>query len=251
MDRAIACVAMLSAIMLLSACTPVFDPRDSSVESDAEVRRSVAMTFGAQSGLAWKAESINKTLENQASKLDKIYNFNVLMMKNNMLPPVIQESVNTMNIDTPDKMRMADKEIQIIRPAQLVTSAPTWRDYLIMSYATPEKPDASTIPKNAQQRRLWKQSYEKGWQQGIKQAQDIFAQSLGMLNRDYNGMILYHTLLTQNMMTSAYTSKAQLGVTGDENTMRINDQVLRITETAKLNAGRPEDWHAIIDMNDE
>ena len=242
------CVVLM---LTLVSCTPVFDPRDAGLVTHHETMRNIAMIYGAQSGLAWKAEIINATLDGHADELDSIYNFNALMMKNNMLPPVIQESMNTMNAESYDTMRMADREIQIVRTAQLVTAAPTWREYLHLVYARPEAPEQALYPKTLEERKLWKASFEKGWRQGVKQADDIFAQSLGMINRDFNGMVYYHTLLTQNMVTPAYTSKARLGVTGDANLMRINDQVLRITETAKLNAGRSEAWQAVVDIHGE
>lgn len=241
------CIGLTS--LVLVGCAPVFDPRDAGLDTHQETMRSVALIFGAQSGLAWKAEIINSALSAHAEELDKIYNFNALMMKNNMLPPVIQESTNTMNADGYDTMRMADREIQIVRSAQLVTSAPTWREYLHLTYARPELPEQTLYPKTLDERKVWKVNFEKGWKQGVKQADDIFSQSLGMINRDFNGMVYYHTLLTQNMVTPAYTSKARLGVTGDANLMRINDQVLRITETAKLNASQSDAWQAVVDVH--
>lgn len=243
--------SVLLMVLAATACTPVFDPRDPGMETHYETMKHVALIYGAQSGLAWKADIINATMEEHADELSRIYNFNALMMKNNMLPPVIQESKNLMNAESFETMRMADREIQIVRSAQLVTLAPNWRDYLKLTYEHPELPEKTLYPKTQTERKIWKVAFEKGWKQGVKQADDIFAQSLGMINRDFNGMILYHTLLTQNMVTPAYTSKAQLGVTGDANTMRINDQVLRITETAKLNAGRSEAWNAVVDIHDE
>lgn len=233
------------------ACTPVFDPRDSGVDTHHETMRSVALTYGAQSGLAWKADIINASLEDHSDELDQVYNFNALMMKNNMLPPVIQESTNTMNADDYETMRIADREIQIVRAAQLVTAPPTWREYLHLTYTRPEKPEKTLYPRNEEERKIWKTSFEQGWKRGVKQADDIFAQSLGMINRDFNGMVHYHTLLTQNMVSPAYTSKAHLGVTGDANLMRVNDQVLRITESAKLQAMQSDDWHAVVDIHDE
>jgi defect-in-organelle-trafficking protein DotC len=250
MDNRLRFLGLLGILWCTTACTPVFDPRANSFEADAEVRKGLALSFGAQSGLAYKAGQINNLMESRKVELDKVYNFNALMMANNMLPPVVQESRNTLNVDSSDTMRMADSEIQIIRPAQLVTAAPTWRDYLILNYNKPEPIDESMLPRTPQERRAWQESYAKGWAMGVKQASDIFSQALGMLGRDFNGMVLYHTLVTKNMMSKAYTAKAQLGVTGDENMMRINDQIVRITESAKLRPQDIDEWQAIVEMND-
>lgn len=241
---------LIGCLCALVACSPVLDPRDADDATHRETMRHVAMTYGAQSGLAWKSEKINQAMEAHAAELDRVYNFNALMLKNNMLPPVIEEAQYTMNAEGHDTMRMADREIHMLRPAQLVTAPPTWRDYLLQSYAAPEMPDEMLYPKTLAERGVWKLGFEQGWRQGVKQADDIFAQSLGMINRDFNGMVLYHSLLAQNMVTPAYTSKAQLGITGDEKIMRVNDQILRITETAKLNPSRSDAWQAVVDIHE-
>ena len=58
---------------------------------------------------------------------------------------------------------------------------------------------------------------------------------MNRLKRDYTGMVLYRTLLAQNMISSPAVSKADLGVTGDANSLRINDQIMRITADSTLN----------------
>lgn len=52
-------------------------------------------------------------------------------------------------------------------------------------------------------------------------------------------MTAYYTLYAQNMISSPVTTSTKLGITGDENTMRIGDQVLRITALSKLNIKIP------------
>ncbi len=47
------------------------------------------------------------------------------------------------------------------------------------------------------------------------------------------------------MVTAPFVSTADLGVTGDAHEMRINDRVLRITETSRLNTNT-SDWRAAL-----
>ena len=97
---------------------------------------------------------------------------------------------------------------------------------------------------------MWEQGVAKGWRNGVEQAQEMFEQSLSVLNRDFKGMVLYHTLLLQNMITSPYASTASLGVTGDQAIMRVNDKVTRITAQAELNTAGVSDWDPVIEINE-
>src|SRR5690348_4634389 len=51
--------------------------------------RETAMTLGAQGALAWQAEHINNALQSESTYLDHIFNFNLILINNNVLPPVL------------------------------------------------------------------------------------------------------------------------------------------------------------------
>ncbi len=233
-------------VFLLAGCQTVTDS-ESTVHVDTI--NEAAITYGAQSGLAWKAARINETLEKHSKELDGIYDFNALALKDNLMPPVIDQSFDSVNSSDYDTMRSAEREIKIVKPAGLVTAAPTWRNYLMMSYKKPTKLNPSLYPTTVDERKVWEDGLLQGWVQGVEQAQDMFEESLGVLNRDFKGMILYHRLLLQNMVSSPFSSTASMGVTGDESMMRINDKVTRITAQAELNAKRVEQWQPVIEIN--
>jgi defect-in-organelle-trafficking protein DotC len=52
------------------------------------------------------------------------------------------------------------------------------------------------------------------------------------------------------MISAPYVSRTELGVTGDGTDMRINDQVLRITELPKLQT-ESKGWRAIVVKNND
>jgi len=85
-----------------------------------------------------------------------------------------------------------------------------------------------------EEQKVWKASVRLGWEKGIEQAYSIFKQNLARLKRHYQGMILYRKLLQQKMINAPFVSRTELGVTGDGDDMRINDQVLRIVELPHL-----------------
>ncbi len=218
--------------------TGVPDPTSAELNTTPKIRyaglQESATSFGAQSGLAWASRGLNKSLEDQERRLNEVFNFRLLILNNNVLPPVLSEGNNALDIDNPDALRMADKVYKIESPPRFVTAAPTWRDYLWMNYTPPEKPNAAMLPHDNGERRVWDQYYKQGWEAGIMQANQIFSENMGRLKRDYAGMILYRKLLNEHMVTAPFVAKSDLGITGDGNQLRINDQVLRITTTSQL-----------------
>lgn len=204
-----------------------------------------AMSFGAQSSLAWTSQGINQSLAHDKHHLNKIFNFRALLLSHNVLPPVLSEGDNAVATDNPNSLRLADKVYKIEKPPRFVTAPPTWRDYLWMDYKIPDKPNVTLLPKTREEDKIWNTYYDKGWKAGVVQANGIFAANMGRLKRDYAGMILYRKLLAQNMVTPPFVAKSNLGITGDKNQIRIRDQVLRITATSEL-IKNSKKWHAIV-----
>ncbi|HVV69298.1 MAG TPA: type IV secretion system DotC family protein [Gammaproteobacteria bacterium] len=214
-----------------------------------QIRQSIltetATSMGAQSGLAWASQRINKILDMNERNLDQTFNFHALLLNQNVLPPVLTQGEKALNLDNPETLRLADRVFKIESPPRFVTAPPSWREYLYMNYEQPEKPPGSLLPRTDEERKIWNDAVAEGWQDGIQQANSIFSENMGRLKRDYNGMITYRVLLAQNMVTAPFVAKTDLGVTGDDNQMRINDQVLRITATSKL-IPNSKKWKAIV-----
>lgn len=196
--------------------------------------RETATTLGARGALAWRSVHIDAALEEESSNLDHVFDFNQLLLKHNVLPPVIAESSGDLNLTNDDTIRMSDRSYQIIRPARFVTTPPTWRNYLWLNFMRPDSPDTTLLPKNQAEAQIWNFYLKKGWQDGLQQANDIFSANLSRLKRDYTGMILYRKLLSQGIITSPTISKADLGVTGNANAIRVNDEIMRITAHSEL-----------------
>lgn len=196
--------------------------------------RETATTLGAQGALAWRGEHIDNALEKQAAYLDHVFNFNQILLKHNVLPPVLTESQGNLNLADNNTVRMADKTYKIVSPARFVTTPPTWRNYIWLSFKKPGVPDTTLLPANKAEARIWNFYLRIGWKEGLQQANDIFAANLNRLKRDYLGMVLYRKLLAQGIITSPQISKADLGVTGNADQLRINDEVMRITAHSAL-----------------
>ena len=209
-----------------------------SGETITAIRRTAlqetALSTGAQAGLASRAKQINAELDRSDRHLGRVFNFNSLMLDDNVLPPVLVEGGSTLNLDDPDTIRLVNKTYTIDKPARFVTTPPHWREYLWQNYQQPSPPNNTLLPKNAAERQVWDDYVTQGWENGETQANSIFAESLARLKQDYIGMVIYGKLLAQNMVSAPYVATSELGVTGDSNEINIDDRVLRITAHSGL-----------------
>lgn len=209
-----------------------------------------AMSIGAQGGLAWAADKINARMERDDKYLNTIFNFDAMMLSHGVMPPVLEEGDNSLNLDDPNTIRVADRTYKIVQQARFATTPPNWREYLWYAYSKPQLPDKTLLPKSDEEQRIWCAGINRGWAKGIEQAYSIFQQNLARLKRDYRGMVLYRKLLQEKMISPPFVSRTELGVTGNGSDMRVNDQVLRIVELPKLQTNS-RGWRAIVVKGNE
>ncbi len=207
--------------------------------------KETATRLGARGALAWRSLQIDQSLKAEAIHLDHVFNFNKLLINHDVLPPVITQSDNDLTLDGSDYICLASKTYKIVSPARFVTTAPTWRTYLWMSYKKPTMPNKTLLPATKAEAHIWNMYLKEGWKQGLAQANDIFQVNLDRLKRDYDGIVLYRQLLAQRIVSAPYVAKADLGVTGNANEIRINDKVLRITAQSQLQPNSAK-WRPII-----
>ncbi len=212
----------------------------------AQSLRDTALSVGARGGLAWRAAQINKVLLMHENMLYRLFNFNAMLLDKNVLPPVLTEGRNTLSLGGTDTIRIADRTYQIISQARFVTAPPTWRNYLWLSYSAPEAPDRTLLPRNREERQVWKKYIEEGWKAGIQQAELIFKENVARIKRDFEGMIRYRTLLAQNMVSPPFVAQLDMGITGGGSDLTVNDRVLRITAFPTLQNNGGQQWKTEI-----
>lgn len=210
-----------------------------------KVLQDTAMSIGAQGGLAWATEQINKQLNKDRQNLDTIFNFPAMMLSHGVLPPILEEGDTSLNLSDPNTIRVADRTYKIVAQARFATTPPNWREYIWLTYPKPTLPDKSLLPRTSDEQKVWRQYTRIGWEKGIEQSYSIFQQNLARLKRDYRGMIVYRKLLQKKMISPPFVARTELGVTGDGGDMRINDQVLRIVELPKLQTNS-RNWQAVV-----
>lgn len=207
--------------------------------------RQAASSLGARGGLAWQARNIDLALNAESIFLDQVFDFNQLLLGHNVLPPVLVESNDNLNLDNKDTLRIDAKTYRIIRAARFVTAPPNWRAYLWMNFKRPALTDRSLLPQTLAEAHVWNHFFREGWVNGCQQANDIFTDNLNRLKRDMIGMILYRKLYAQHMVSAPFVASAQLGITGNATQLRIDDQVMRITAQSQLQTNAKK-WMPVI-----
>jgi defect in organelle trafficking protein DotC len=240
---------LLCTQLIVSGCSSVA-PEALNVDIRSQAVKEGALTFGAQTALAWRAKMIEHAIVQQNEYLDRIYRFQDLLLAHNVLPPILSASSNDINQPNTENLRIADQVIAIVQDAKIVTTAPTWMDYLTFTMVkAPDLPDATLLPRDAAEKQIWDENMLKGWEKGKEQAKALFEIGMGRLNRDFLGLLLYRNLLSQKIVTRPYTATANLGITGDKYRIRLNDKVVKIVKRANLTPAEVKTWEPVIISN--
>lgn len=238
---------LLGTLLVLTGCgSSHTEIPPAAKQAHIDVVKETAISYATQYALHWEAQYINSHLDSRSRQLDGIYDFRQLLLENSVVPPILEESRQNVTVGDTKNLRVSDRLIRIVKPAGFSTVAPSWRDYVYMNFPMPELPNEKLLPKTTDERKAWDQGLIDGWNVGRWQATSIFFANIGQLQRDYKGMVLYHSLLAQNMISATSSAVANLGVTGDGQSMQLNDRVVKITSESSLQPKQVDNWHAAI-----
>ena len=239
----------LTNLQQLSNNSAYYQKAFSSENIRIQAVREAAQTLGTQAGLAAESQLIDEALTQHADQLDALFNFRQVLYKNNVLPPVIVQAKNTVSIGPgSDTLTIGGQLYKIIEPVKFVTTPPTWRNYLWMDYPEPKLPNAVLLPKNNEEREVWVQTLTSSWQAGKQQAMAIYHINLHRMVRNFDGMILYKTLLLKNMVSPYYLEKKAQGIVGNGSQMVIDQQNWQITQQPQLQF-HSKHWQPVV-VND-
>ena len=235
----------------LSTDDSYYQHKVSSTDIRLKAVQEAALSLGMQSGLYVESKRINKELDGQSQTLDTIFNFNLIVYKQHVLPPVIEHAKGSLNLGPMSQtIRINGETYNIIKQVRFVTAPPTWRDYIWMNFKPPKLTNRVLLPKNDKERAIWKTNVSKGYDEGIHQAVQIFNINLNLLKRDYNGMVLYEALLLKGMVSPFYVTGKNHGITGDGSHLVIDDHSMQIKLQPQLNLHSTL-WQPIITNPDE
>lgn len=204
--------------------------------------KEAALSYGARGGLAARTFAIRQELEATSSYLDKVFDFSQLLIPapSGLLiePPIISEDENALIIGVGgQEAAVADRIYNINANARIVSAPRMWRNYLERDWGEVTPPPDVLLPETKEERETWVKYVREGWEKGVEQANEIFQDDLLQLTADYQGMVRYRVLLTQNMISPPYALQVDRGVTGGGNSMRVGDRAVQITGRPELRPG--------------
>lgn len=205
------------------------------------------MKFGSQSALYERLTKYNNLLEANKFELGRVFNFAPLLLAGGrVVPPVVDEMSDLQMVENQYTRRTVKKSYKIIEQARVVDTPINWRHYLSVSVSKPTMPSKFALPIKGNQReeKIWANAVAKGWEAGLKQANNIMIQNTRKLERDYVGMLRYKIMLSKNMISSPIPSNVNLGVTSDESTLNIGEVIFEVVELPAFNKAA-ETWEAL------
>ena len=200
------------------------------------------LAYGARGGLAARAFAINEMLRRYESTLDSVYNFNDVILRRPgsriiMRPPVVSEAEMAMALgDGGQIARETACVYSITKIAQLSSAPPNWRSYLVRTWDEPSRPADAVLPRTDEEVQYWNKYVAEGWAEGERQANEIFLNDLGRLERDITGMARYRVLLHAGVVAKPRVATKQEVVDGGGRELRAGDRIVTITSQPGLQA---------------
>jgi defect-in-organelle-trafficking protein DotC len=193
--------------------------------------KQAAFSWGVQEGLYWRYNKVVESLDKQSLELHTVFSFNKFIVDGKMLLPSIIKAERIFEQTTEDTARTVNVSFTLDKPARLVPQTPTWRDYLLRTIDAPQKPHDVIFPRTIEESSVWIENLDKGWEEGVKQADDIFEIDLRRLQRDIEGMYRFRKLLAMGVVTMPKISSSKYSVVKLDNgrTLNLNDVVYSIT----------------------
>jgi len=238
-DEDAATLAELIDMTADSGADEALDDLIANPEIRLDALKQAALSYGARGGLAKRTEEIRDTMYQKSDVLDKIYDFKRLLIPaaSGLLiePPIISQGQDALLIEAGGQTAaVADTIYNINRNARIVSSARNWRAYLEREWGKVELPPQILFPQTAKERAVWIEYLGKGWNEGQKQADEIFQADLNKMIADYTGMIRYRKLLAQGIVSAPFAMQVDRGVTGGGDEMRVGDRAVKITGPSQL-----------------
>ncbi len=203
-------------------------------------QQETAHALGASHGLIWQNERIKRRLNALKPTLNSIFNFAPLMVDKHIVPPVIIRARGVSLQKTDAAVRQTGIVLKIKQKARIAGAPPIWERYLLIDLSPPPVTPSVLLPNSAAERAAWAAWIAEGWQQGIRQADAIFADNLHRLRRDLTGMLRYHLLVGRGYISSPFLNETDNGAVIEDDTLRIDDKVLMLVRPAAF--ASPDTW---------
>ena len=208
--------------------------------------REAAQLVTFQTAIAFRYKQLLAVTEGYSGIMDAAFNFSPLLMTQDealIMPPMLTRAGASMRIEASNTATAAATSYEMLEPAKYVSTIPTWRQFLMVdSFPEPEKPNPAVMPQNAKERAIWRTAVREAWAQGLAEADQLYTDNVSRMVRDYRGIMLYHLLTAQHLLSEVHTASADLGMKTSDNGNKLNigQKVYRITVPSAFTASDAE-----------
>lgn len=195
--------------------------------------REAARLVTFQTAMSWRYGQLVAETERYSAIMDTAFNFGPLMLTQGealILPPQIARAGASMRIEDEATATTAKTTYELLEPAKYIAVVPHWRELLMADvFPAPEQPNPAVLPKNTEERAIWRTAVREAWIQGRAEAEHLYADNVARMARTYRGVLLYHLLTAQHLLSRVHTASADMGTRTQGNKLNIGQKVYRIT----------------------
>lgn len=197
--------------------------------------REAARLVTFQTAMSWRYGQLVAETERYSAVMDTAFNFAPLMLTQGealIMPPLLTRAGASMRIEDNATATAAKTTYELLEPARYIAVVPNWREFLMADdFPAPEQPNPAVLPKNAEERAIWRTAVREAWEQGLAEADQLYADNVSRMARSYRGVMLYHLLTAQHLMSRVNTASSDLGTRRSDNGNKLNigQKVYRIT----------------------
>lgn len=197
--------------------------------------REAARLVTFQTAMSWRYGQLLEETERYSAIMDTAFNFAPLMLTQGealIMPPQIARAGASMRIEDDATATAAKTTYELLEPARYVAVVPNWREFLMADeFPSPEEPNPALLPKNTEERAIWRAAVREAWAQGLAEADQLYTDNVSRMARSYRGVMLYHLLTAQHLLSRVNTASSDLGTRRSDNGNKLNigQKVYRIT----------------------
>lgn len=200
--------------------------------------REAAQLATFQKAMAWRYGQLVDQTEKYANILDTAFNFSPLLITQGealIMPPMLAKAGASMRIEGNDTATSAIATYELLEPARYIASTPTWRQFLMVdSFPKAEEPNPALLPRTSAEKAIWRKAVHKAWNEGVTQADHLYEDNVARMTREYRGIILYHLLTAEHLISNLATASADMGRHISGNKLNIGQHVYRITRPSSF-----------------
>lgn len=229
---------------------PTLGQAEHPVKPDDKVRKralrqvaqkKAALSWGAQSGYAFRTHLRNRWLRKESLLLDRVFTFRPFLASDeHVLLPSVDVGKRAFKLENQTSSDSTLVSYRIHEPARVVSIPPTFRDYLILSPGRPKKVNSLLLPKDAKEKKLWKKWTDRGWQNGERLSDQAFRIGMRRLVRAIEGRIRFYELTLAGQIERPTWARSPAATLRTGEVLEIGDTVLRITRPARFTSS--EHW---------